>query len=165
MFAHGHFEKSREYYQEALIVEAACSEAQYNLGLSLKKLGRYQEALDCFLKLHSILKNSPQVIYHVADLHDKQDDVSAACEWFMQLISLVPTDPRLLQRLGEMYDGENDRPQAFHYHFEVGKVMQCAFVHNQIEDALEYTVEPLNIVTFGTSYSVHYREVPFFGGY
>ena len=28
-----------------------------------------------------------------------------------------------------------------------------------------YTVEPLNNVTFGTSYSVHYREVPFFGGY
>ena len=27
----------------------------------------------------------------------------------------------------------------------------------------EYTVEPLNNVTFGTSYSVHYR--PFFGGY
>ena len=27
------------------------------------------------------------------------------------------------------------------------------------------TVEPLNNVTFGTSYSVHYREVPFFGGY
>ena len=28
-----------------------------------------------------------------------------------------------------------------------------------------YTVEPLNNITFGTSYSVHYREVPFFGGY
>ena len=27
------------------------------------------------------------------------------------------------------------------------------------------TVEPLNNVTFGTSYSVHYREVPFFGVY
>ena len=27
------------------------------------------------------------------------------------------------------------------------------------------TVEPLNNVTFGTGYSVHYREVPFFGGY
>ena len=28
-----------------------------------------------------------------------------------------------------------------------------------------YTVVPLNNVIFGTSYSVHYREVPFFGGY
>ena len=27
------------------------------------------------------------------------------------------------------------------------------------------TVEPVYNVTFGTSYSVHYIEVPFFGGY
>ena len=30
---------------------------------------------------------------------------------------------------------------------------------------VHYTVETLNNVTFGTSYFVHYREVPFFGGY
>ena len=47
---------------------------------------------------------------------------------------------------------------------------QVTYVHNRHSNPwlaihVAYTVEPLNNVTFGTSYSVHYREVAFFGGY
>ena len=38
--------------------------------------GRYDEALEYFIKLHSILKNSAHVIYHLSDLYDKLDDLS-----------------------------------------------------------------------------------------
>lgn len=38
-------------------------------GLSNKKIGRLEDALDCFYKLHAILRNSPQVIYQIADMY------------------------------------------------------------------------------------------------
>ena len=38
-------------------------------------------------------------------------------------------------------------------------------LHVPVYSGISTTVEPLNNVTFGTSYSVHYREVPFFGGF
>ena len=81
VFQQGHFDKAQEYYHEALSVEATCSEALYNLGLVHKKLGQYHEALECFQKLHTILRNSPQVIYHIADLYDKVDDFPQSTEW------------------------------------------------------------------------------------
>ena len=35
LFASGDYEKAREYYQEAYNVEASCTEALFNLGLSI----------------------------------------------------------------------------------------------------------------------------------
>lgn len=42
-------------------------------GLTYKKLSRLEESLDCFLKLHAILRNSAQVMYQLAGLYP--DDV------------------------------------------------------------------------------------------
>jgi hypothetical protein len=41
----------------------------YILGLTNKKLNRLEDALDCFYKLHAILRNSPQVMYQIADMY------------------------------------------------------------------------------------------------
>lgn len=38
-------------------------------GLTYKKLGRLDEALDCFLKLHAILRNCAQVMFQLASLY------------------------------------------------------------------------------------------------
>ena len=38
-------------------------------GLSNKRLSRYDDSLDCFYKLHAILRNSPEVMYQIADLY------------------------------------------------------------------------------------------------
>ena len=38
-------------------------------GLTNKRLGRLEDSLDAFYKLHAILRNSPQVMYQVADLY------------------------------------------------------------------------------------------------
>lgn len=80
VFARGDYDKGKEYFQEALNVEATCTEALYNLGLAYKKMNKYPDALDCFLKLHSILKNSAHVLYQLADLYDKTDDFDQAME-------------------------------------------------------------------------------------
>ena len=96
LFQKGDHEKAREYYREALSNDSSCVEALYNLGigyvhlyassvvtrnchkiktffsllgLSNKKLKRYEDALDSFYKLHAILRNSAQVMYQIADMY------------------------------------------------------------------------------------------------
>ncbi|XP_065834297.1 intraflagellar transport protein 88 homolog [Oscarella lobularis] len=112
------WEKAAEYYQEAVQVEALCTEALFNLGLVNKKLRRMEEALACFHKLHAIVRNDAQVVYQLANLYEMLDDVNNATEWYMQLVSLVPTDPTMLARLGEIYEAMNDKSSAFQYNYE-----------------------------------------------
>uniref|UniRef100_A0A8D0EM73 Intraflagellar transport protein 88 homolog n=1 Tax=Strix occidentalis caurina TaxID=311401 RepID=A0A8D0EM73_STROC len=118
VFANGDFEKAAEFYKEALRNDSSCTEALYNLGLTYKKLNRIDEALDCFLKLHAILRNSGQVLHQIANIYEIMEDPSQAIEWLLQLISVVPTDPHVLSKLGKLYDNEGDKSQAFHYYYE-----------------------------------------------
>jgi len=57
----GEFEMSKQFYLEAIGVEADCVEAIYNLGLVNLKMGAYQEALQAFDKLHTIIPHNPEV--------------------------------------------------------------------------------------------------------
>ncbi|KAE8299755.1 Intraflagellar transport protein 88-like protein [Larimichthys crocea] len=131
VFVKQDYEKAAEFYKEALRNDSSCTEALYNLGLTYKKLNRLEEALDCFLKLHAILRNSAQVMYQLANLYptDQKCDISyvfvnlledpqQAIEWLMQVISVTPTDPQVLAKLGELYDGEGDKSQAFQHYYE-----------------------------------------------
>ncbi|XP_071135194.1 intraflagellar transport protein 88 homolog [Mytilus galloprovincialis] len=118
LYTKGDFEKAREFYKEALQNDSSCVEAQYNLGLTNKNLKRLEDALDCFYKLHAILRNSPQVMYQIADIHDQLEDTAQATEWFMQLIGVAPTDTSVLARTGEIYDNEGDKSQAFQYYYD-----------------------------------------------
>ncbi|XP_069496107.1 intraflagellar transport protein 88 homolog isoform X2 [Ambystoma mexicanum] len=118
VFLSGDYEKAAEFYKEALRNDSSCTEALYNIGLTYKKLCRLEDALDCFLKLHAILRNSAQVLYQIASLHEMLDDPNQATEWLMQLISVVPTDSHALAKLGELYDNEGDKSQAFQYYYE-----------------------------------------------
>ena len=51
----------RELYAVALENDASCVEALYNLGLCNKKLGMYEDALEVFFKLQTIVRNHSQV--------------------------------------------------------------------------------------------------------
>ena len=52
----------------ALENDASCVEALYNLGLCNKKLGMYEDALEVFFKLQTIVRNHSQVIIGVMSL-------------------------------------------------------------------------------------------------
>ena len=58
----------RELYSVALENDASCVEALYNLGLCNKKLGMYEDALEVFFKLQTIVRNHSQVIIGVMSL-------------------------------------------------------------------------------------------------
>nr|XP_021524976.1 intraflagellar transport protein 88 homolog [Aotus nancymaae] len=106
VFANGDYEKAAEFYKEALRNDSSCTEALYNIGLTYEKLNRLDEALDCFLKLHAILRNSAEVLYQIANIQ-------------------VPTDPQVLAKLGELYDREGDKSQAFQYYCESYRYFPC----------------------------------------
>jgi intraflagellar transport protein 88 len=47
-------------------VEADCVESMYNLGLSQKRINALPESLATFKKLHTMLPDSPEVMYQVS---------------------------------------------------------------------------------------------------
>ncbi len=78
-------------YKEALENDSSCYEALYNLGVLQKRLGNLDEALGCFLKLHSIVRKSAEVMFQIAILYEMLEDYSQATEWLMQCITIAPT--------------------------------------------------------------------------
>jgi intraflagellar transport protein 88 len=60
--------KAKDHYLEVLSLDAVCTEAMFNLGLTFKKMNNYDSALTWFEKLNSIIRSSPEVIYQIADM-------------------------------------------------------------------------------------------------
>lgn len=121
MFMNEEFERSKEVYLEAIGVSADCLEAIYNLGLVNLHLGKYQEALLAFDKLHSITNVNCEVMWQLGDIHEKLGNHAKAHEWFSLLITSPkgrPTDPGVLARLATLFNKEGDETQAFHYNLE-----------------------------------------------
>jgi len=102
-------------------VSADCLEAIYNLGLVNMHIGKYQEALLAFDKLHSITHVNCEVMWQLGDIHEKLGNHAKAHEWFSLLVTSPkgrPTDPGVLARLANLFNQAGDETQAFHYHLE-----------------------------------------------
>lgn len=87
--------------------------------MTLKRQGRYREALACFQRFSGSLALLPAVVYQVGHLLELIGDVEAASDTYQQLLGLVPADASALRTLAELYDHEGDKQQAHHYHVEV----------------------------------------------
>ena len=111
-------DQAKQFYLEAIGVEADCVEAIYNLGVVNVRLGLFHEAQQAFEKLHTIIPNNPEVIFQIAQLHERHRNLHAAVKWYNILITRVPSDPGVLSRLGQIFNKEDDESQAFHYHLE-----------------------------------------------
>jgi tetratricopeptide (TPR) repeat protein len=84
-------------------------------------IGKYQEALLAFDKLHSITHVNCEVMWQLGDIHEKLGDHKKAHEWFSLLVTSPkgrPTDPGVLARLANLFNKNGDETQAFHYHLE-----------------------------------------------
>ena len=98
----GELEMSKQFYLEAIGVEADCVEAIYNLGLVNLRMGSDQEAQQAFEKLHTIVPHNPEVIYQIASLYEQTNDLHSAIKWFNILSTRVPSDPVVLSRMGQV---------------------------------------------------------------
>jgi len=121
MFMNDEFDRAKEVYLEAIGVSADCLEAIYNLGLVNMHIGKYQEALLAFDKLHSITHVNCEVMWQLGDIHEKLGNHAKAQEWFSLLVTSPKgraTDPGVLARLANLFNKAGDETQAFHYHLE-----------------------------------------------
>ncbi|KAJ1448492.1 hypothetical protein M885DRAFT_450175 [Pelagophyceae sp. CCMP2097] len=114
----GEHETAKQFYLEAIGVEADCVEAIYNLGLVNLKVEEWSEALQAFEKLHTIVPNNAEVIFQIAALHEARGQLDAAFKWYNILVTRVPTDPGVLLRMGQLCNRQDDEAQAFHFHLE-----------------------------------------------
>ena len=99
----GELERAKELYLEAIGVEADCVEAIFNLGLVNRQLGALGEAVQAFEKLHTLVPSSPEVLHHLAVLHEATENYDAAQKYAALLVSRCPTDSGALARLGQLY--------------------------------------------------------------
>jgi len=70
LFIAEEYDRAKEFFLEAIGVEADCVEAIYNLGLVYKRLGYYNESLQAFEKLHTIIPTSPEVIFQIGHINE-----------------------------------------------------------------------------------------------
>lgn len=118
LYQRSDFETSKEFYLEAIGVEADCVEAIYNLGLVNRKMEVDLEALQAFEKLQTIMANAPEVMYQIASIYENARNFKQAIKWFNLLLTALPSDPGVLQKIGFLYSQLNDENQAFHYYME-----------------------------------------------
>jgi len=142
LFMKAEYDKARQLFNDALAVEADNIEAIYNLGLTTKQLGLYDESIRVFKRVLTLV-DSVEVIYQLADLYDIIGDPSCS-DWFNRLIGRVPTDPNVLARLGLLHAKDGDESQAFHNYLEAYRYYQvnmdviswlgAYFVKNEVYD-------------------------------
>ena len=118
LYQRGEYETSKEFYLEAIGVEADCVEAIYNLGIVNRKMEVDLEALQAFEKLQTIMANAPEVMYQIASIYENARNLKQAIKWYNLLLTALPTDPGVLQKIGFLYSQLNDENQAFHYYME-----------------------------------------------
>ncbi|CAM9133796.1 unnamed protein product [Discosporangium mesarthrocarpum] len=119
LFMAKEYSRAKEIFLEAIGVEVDCVEAIFNLGLVNMHLGLINEALQAFEKLHTIIPNNSEVIYHIANLYEvHQENLPMAAKWFNILLARVPSDPGILSRMGHIATKEDDDSQAYFYHKE-----------------------------------------------
>jgi len=123
------------------------------LGIVNIHLGRYQEAMLAFDKLHSITHHNVEVMWQLGDLHEKRGDFAKAHEWFSLVLTDPkgrPTDPGVLARIATLHSKQDNESEAFHYQLE----------------AYRYWPVDINVITWLGIYYVkqelYESAVPFF---
>lgn len=147
LFVNEDYDRSKEFFLEAIGVEADCIEAIYNLGLVYKRLGYYNESLQAFEKLHTIIPNSYEVIYQIAHVYELIGMRRQALKWYNILITKVPSDSEILAKMGYLYQQEQDEFQAVHFYQESYRynpakidVISCLGMHHAKNDMFEKAI-------------------------
>ena len=55
-------------YKEALTIKSNLAEIHNNLGVTMQRFGRFDEAEDCYVQALKLKRNYPQAIQNILDL-------------------------------------------------------------------------------------------------
>lgn len=123
LFIREEYEAAKNYFLEAIGVEADCVEAIYNLGLVNRRLEETRadagyETLQAFEKLQNIMNNAPEVLFQIGSIYERAEDYQQAIKWYNVLVTRLPSDAGVLQRIARMHSLLQEENQAFHYYSE-----------------------------------------------
>ncbi|KAL0220960.1 hypothetical protein RCL1_000814 [Eukaryota sp. TZLM3-RCL] len=104
----GDYAQARDITVRALRLDVRCFEAMYNLALSLYGLGQSDDAIRALKKLHQSHSECSDVIWMVAVLMERNQDVDECLQWFNFLLARCPTDIGALRRVSEILAEEDD---------------------------------------------------------
>ncbi len=113
---------------------------RYNLGLVNQHLKFFEEALECFHKVQSLVRNHPHVTYQLGSTHELRGEIEVAMEWYLKALALVPTDPGLLKKLGELSDMDGDRQGAYQHYYDVSMNYIMLLFLQELKIYLKYPV-------------------------
>lgn len=112
------YDKARKAFSQAIDNDATCIEALYNLGnvqlfsiarlyfqevsiiservsifavkgLTLRQMGDYGKAMECFLKVQTVLRHQPEVLCQIGNLHERLANTDQSIEWFAHAIIIA----------------------------------------------------------------------------
>eukprot|EP00831_Metopus_contortus_P079027 TRINITY_DN777_c0_g2_i2.p2 TRINITY_DN777_c0_g2~~TRINITY_DN777_c0_g2_i2.p2 ORF type:complete len:257 (+),score=45.73 TRINITY_DN777_c0_g2_i2:251-1021(+) len=78
-------------------------------------MGDFDEAIQAFEKMQTIVPSNPEVMYQLASIYELYGNIKQAIKWYSILITRVPSDPAVLQKIGSLYYKEKDEIQALHF--------------------------------------------------
>ncbi|KAJ7522506.1 hypothetical protein O6H91_18G014900 [Diphasiastrum complanatum] len=118
LFSRGDLEGAKVMFLEAIEVEAECVEANYNLGLTYKKLGLFEAALTTFKKLSNWLPSNNDVLFQMGHVNEMMGNFQEAIKWLEILVTKAMHDAGVLAKLGNLYSICNDEAKALHFYNE-----------------------------------------------
>lgn len=163
LFLNGQTNEAIETYTKAIYNDSDCVEAFYNLALTYKSIGSYEDAIDVFEKLHQKIPKSPEILYAISDCYEKIGSISNAIDWMHRLININPTDSKMWSHLGSLWEREGNSKQAFECYIEsfkycpsdietVSWLGMYFMINNMHEKALFYFKRAMNLTPKDSKY-------------
>jgi len=91
------------FYQKALKYDPNLSITRYNMGNSLKHMGRIDESRDCYEEALRLRPDFPEAHHNLAIVARDMGDITAACRHCEAALSLKPDFADALHTMGELY--------------------------------------------------------------
>ena len=110
LFTEGKFGIAAESFRSALTMNADCTEARFNLGLTLQRQGLLEDAVTCLLPL----KSHPPSLGLLSDIFADLEDTQRAIDALTTLSAICPNDPVVLERLGNLHKSHPDKAVVFY---------------------------------------------------
>ena len=103
-----------ERYEEARRLYQQCETrtSKYNLALMEKNMGNFVSSTQRFKEIIQQFHGEAEVMFHIADLYEKNDDFKQAAEWYLRVLALHPSDAPILAKLGHVHDKLGDKNKA-----------------------------------------------------
>jgi len=74
----------------------------------------FSESIQAFEKIQSVIFNSPEVLYQMAQCYEIIEKYKPAQKWYNVLVTRVISDPHVLYKIGNLYNKEKDETQSIH---------------------------------------------------